>query len=83
VSVSAWEALFFIVVLKIPVVYIGLVVWWAVRANPDRPEGGEEVAVATPRSPCDWDEWRRRRSRRARFSRPSNPSLRGARAATR
>jgi hypothetical protein len=39
-----WEAVFFLVLLKIPVVYLGLVVWWALRAEPDR---GEPVSVAT------------------------------------
>lgn len=29
-----WEALFLLVVLKIPVVYLCLVVWWAIRAEP-------------------------------------------------
>jgi hypothetical protein len=82
-SATAWEAFFFIVVLKIPIVYIGLVVWWAVRATPEQPEGGDAAAVLAPLGPCDWDDWRRRRSRRARFSRPLNPSLRGARTVTR
>jgi hypothetical protein len=39
-----WEAVFFLVLLKIPVVYLGLVVWWAVRGELDR---GEPTEVAT------------------------------------
>jgi hypothetical protein len=37
-----WETVFFLVVLKIPVVYLALVVWWAIRAQPD---GTEPVGV--------------------------------------
>jgi len=38
-----WEAVFMLVLLKIPVVYLSLVVWWAIRAEP-RDE--QPVAVA-------------------------------------
>jgi hypothetical protein len=38
-----WEAVFFLLVLKIPVVYLGFVVWWAVRGESER---GEPEAVA-------------------------------------
>ena len=38
-GVSAWEAIFMLVVLKIPIVYLGIVVWWAVRAEPRPLEG--------------------------------------------
>ena len=34
-TVSVWEAIFMLVVLKIPLIYLGTVVWWAVRAEPD------------------------------------------------
>jgi hypothetical protein len=44
-----WEALFFLVILKIPVVYLGLVVWWAIREAPDRQEpAGVAVVPDTP-----------------------------------
>ena len=29
-----WELIWMLVILKIPVIYLGLVVWWAVRAKP-------------------------------------------------
>jgi len=74
VTVSAWEAFFFIVVLKIPLIYLAVVVWWAVRAVPEPPEGGDGALVSNPSVPCGWDDWRRRRSRR-RPVRPL-PSLR-------
>ena len=79
-SVSAWEAFFFIVVLKIPVIYLAIVVWWAVRAVPERPEGGDGAPVLSlPVAPCGWDDWKRGRRRR-RPTRPAGPSRRRARA---
>ena len=82
-SVSVWEALFFIVVLKIPVIYLAVVVWWAVRAVPEPPDGGEGAAVLTPAAPCGWDEWRRRRTTRFRPVRPAGPRLQRSRAVAR
>jgi hypothetical protein len=61
VSVSAWEAIFMLVVLKIPMVYLAIVVWWAVRAEPDVIDGGDEVGVLAPLQPCGWNEWKRTR----------------------
>jgi hypothetical protein len=46
-----WEAVFFLVLLKIPVVYLGFVVWWAIREEPDRREPTAVAAVSdTPPS---------------------------------
>jgi len=59
-----------LVVLKIPVVYLAAVVWWAVRAQPDTPLGRDDVGVLSPLTPCGWDDWKRRRPRR----RPIGPS---------
>jgi hypothetical protein len=62
-----------LVVLKIPVVYLGVVVWWAIRAEP-APEGGTDESYAlVPLSPCGWDEWRRGRTRRYSGRRPVRP----------
>jgi hypothetical protein len=55
-----WEALFLLVVLKIPIVYLVAVVWWAIRAEPEHPEG----AAAPARLPSPD---RPRRPRRIRF----------------
>ena len=80
VSDSVWEAIFMLVVLKIPLVYLGVVVWWAIRAEPDPPGGGDEAGVrATPLTPCNWEDWRRRRAS-IRSRRPIRPSGRRARA---
>jgi hypothetical protein len=52
------ELVFMLVVLKLPVVYLCCVVWWAIKAEP-RPEEGAATRVAVkPEPPCPW--WRRR-----------------------
>ena len=50
-----------LVVLKIPIVYLSVVVWWAVRAEPEAPGDGDEVGVLAPLTPCGWSEWKRTR----------------------
>jgi hypothetical protein len=72
VSVSAWEAVFMLLVLKIPMVYLAIVVWWAVRAEPEPGAGGEEIGVLAPLVPCGWEEWKRRR--RGSTRRPIRPA---------
>ena len=73
-SVSAWEAVFMLVVLKIPMIYLAAVVWWAVRAEPHVGGGGDEVGVVAPLVPCGWNDWKRRRSVRPRRRPPVLPS---------
>ena len=80
VSVSVWEAIFMLVVLKIPLVYLGIVVWWAIHAEPEPAHGGDEVGVLAPLTPCGWNESRRRRSLRPRMG-PSPPLGRSPRPA--
>jgi hypothetical protein len=63
-SASAWEAIFLLVVLKIPMVYLAIVVWWAIRAEPLPGDGGEPVRSFVPLTPCDWNDRRRRRTGR-------------------
>lgn len=43
-----WEAIFLLAVLKIPVVYVCAVVWWAIRAEPKPYDGLEPAALAVP-----------------------------------
>ena len=63
-STAAWELIFMMVVLKLPIVYLVGVVWWAVRATPDPYEPAslvpaEPEAPSTPRAPCQWHARRR------------------------
>ncbi|MEX2211551.1 MAG: hypothetical protein WD689_07290 [Gaiellaceae bacterium] len=54
------EVLFMMVILKIPVVYICLVVWWAVRAEPRPLEGAVVPArLGALDEPCSWRRPRR------------------------
>jgi hypothetical protein len=47
-----WEAVFLLLVLKIPLVYMCLVVWWAIRAEPRDEEPAVVPSVSdTPSSP--------------------------------
>jgi hypothetical protein len=53
-----WELIFMMLILKIPIVYLCWVVWWAIRSEPRPLEGATLVAVdddIDPRPP-----WRRR-----------------------
>ena len=74
-----WEFIFMMLILKIPIVYLCLVVWWAVRAEPKPPEPAllpAELPPPEPRPP-----WRPRRSPRRRPGPHGAPGLaRAARA---
>jgi hypothetical protein len=48
---SIWEILFLMVILKIPIVYLCLVVWWAIKAEPRPEEGAGVTAVLGPDEP--------------------------------
>jgi len=76
---TVWEAVFMLLILKVPVIYLGTVVWWAVRAEPTPDSGGDEVGV-TALTPCGWNEWLRTRPRRPR-PRPAPRGRRPARSA--
>jgi hypothetical protein len=68
----AFEIIFLLVILKIPIVYLCVVVWWAIKAEPLPPEHAEAPAVAdTP--PSDGPRWQRRRGR----PRPVRPHATG------
>jgi hypothetical protein len=68
-----WALIFLMLVLKIPILYLCGVVWWAIRAEPSPPEGAALPAV--PPS----DEPPRRGPRRPRFPRPHGGPVRGYR----
>jgi hypothetical protein len=64
--VAVFEVVFLLVILKIPIVYLCAVVWWAIRAEP-RPLDGAALPAELPPSPPR-SPWRRR---------PTRPSPRG------
>ncbi len=67
-SNAAWELVFMMLVLKLPILYLARVVWYAVRAKPDRPK----ARGARPVEPA-------RRPRPGRASRPRSPGGRAIR----
>jgi hypothetical protein len=60
VSAEAWEFVFMMLVLKLPILYLIGVVWWAVRAVPDPyepavvPSAVEPDERTPPSAPCTW-----------------------------
>ena len=53
------EIIFMMVILKLPIVYLCLVVWWAVRAEPRPPQGAANPARLPEPGPdgrCPWFE---------------------------
>jgi len=60
--VAVFEIVFLLVILKIPIVYLCAVVWWAIRAEP-RPLEGAAMPAELPTPPCPWSRNRRRRPR--------------------
>jgi hypothetical protein len=49
---TVWEIIFVLVVLKIPIAYVGWVIWWAIKAEPEvGTEGGTDSV--------NWTPWRR------------------------
>jgi hypothetical protein len=57
--VAVFEIVFLLVILKIPIVYLCAVVWWAIRAEP-RPLEGAPMPAELPTPPCPWTRNRRR-----------------------
>ena len=65
-----WEAIFLLVILKIPIIYLACVVWWAIRSEPAPPEPMEPALVTAPLEPDPRTGWRfLRRSARPRPTR--------------
>ena len=60
-STTAWELIFMMLVLKLPILYLVGVVWWAIRATPDPYEPAALVPVEPeePPAPCPWRARRR------------------------
>ena len=72
-----WELIFLMVILKIPIVYLCWVVYWAIKAEP-KPEEGDAARVSVPETPTR--PWSPRRNGPARPPRPhGGPARRYAR----
>jgi hypothetical protein len=68
-SLTVWELIFMLLVLKIPLVYLGWVVWWAIRAVPEPgTQGGTDG--------LNWKPWRGTGSGRPRRGGPHEPRTR-------
>jgi hypothetical protein len=65
-----WELIFLMVIMKIPIVYLCWVVWWAIKAEPRGEEGAALYAVPEGDSPTPGARWQFRRTRRPRPNRP-------------
>ena len=50
-SSGAWELVFMLLILKIPMVYLALVVWYAIRAEPEPGVDPNDSSV--------WRPWRK------------------------
>ena len=51
-ALALWEIVVMLVLLKIPIAYVGWVIWWAVKAEPELgAEGGTDSV--------NWTPWRR------------------------
>ena len=66
-----WEMVFMLLVLKIPIVYLCAVVWYAIKAEPSPPD--LDTAAVVPDTPPPNGPSRHRRSRRPRPGRPHAP----------
>ena len=59
---EAWELIFMLLILKIPMVYLALVVWYAIRAEPEPGVDPTESSV--------WRPWRKPQGPRPRRGGP-------------
>jgi hypothetical protein len=61
-SSGAWELVFMLLILKIPMVYLALVVWYAIRAEPEPGVDPNDSSV--------WRAWRKPKGPRPRRGGP-------------
>jgi hypothetical protein len=80
---SIWEIVFLMVILKIPIVYLCWIIWWAIKAEPKPEEGAAVTAVLGGNGPKGGRRCLRapRRLRPAPRGGPSRTYARTARAA--
>ena len=75
-----WELIWMLVILKIPVVYLCVVVWWAIRAKPLPLEPALNAVSGEPDPRPGWRFSRVRRPRRGPHGSPGRGYPRVARA---
>jgi hypothetical protein len=75
-----WELIWMLVILKIPVVYLCAVVWWAIRAKPLPLEPALKPVASEPDPRPGWRFSRLRRPRRGPHGSPGRGYPRVARA---
>jgi hypothetical protein len=75
-SSAAWELVFLMLIMKIPIVYLCAVVWYAIKAAPRPPEPAARLVVPPdpPHAPSAWHA----AGRRPRRSGPERGPRRGA-----
>jgi hypothetical protein len=73
-----WEIVFMLLILKIPIVYLCVVVWWAIKAEPSPPDLAEVTVLSDTPPPGGFPQ--HPRTGRRRPVRPHTPGL-GNRAA--
>jgi hypothetical protein len=66
-----WEIVFMLLILKIPIVYLCVVIWWAIKAEPAPPDPAA-VTVLSDTPPAGGGSGLAR-SRRRRPLRPHSP----------
>ena len=67
---GVWEIIFMMLILKIPIVYLCCVVYWAIKSEPKPLEGATLPVALDPGPSGPRCTWRRRRIR----PRPPRPS---------
>ena len=76
-----WFTLWFMVILKIPVLYLAWVIWWAVKDPPDSASGETgDTEGGFDDGPGGRPHWRRSRIRRSGRGPHGSPARRPARA---
>ena len=78
---EVWEFVFMMLVLKIPIVYLCLVVYWAIKAEPKPPEPTRDGAIEPPEPDSPWSGLRRRGPRSGPRRGPQRRPARTRRAA--
>jgi hypothetical protein len=63
-STGWWELIFLMFLMKLPLVYLCGVVWYAIKAEPLPPDGAAKLAEVAPEPPPRWRPWRLRRDAR-------------------